>query len=448
MPVLFADHVLTATGLRPAAVEITGDRITRVASVDAFEHIDHRLSGQLLLPGLVNAHSHAFQRAFRGRVQWRPEGAGTSTFWTWRDAMYRAANGLSPEGVEATSRLAFLEMVEAGITRVGEFHYLHHAPDGTRYADPNELAHRVIRAAIDVGLRITLLRVAYARCGPEQPLRPEQRRFGDRDPAEVLAALDRLRSTWRDGRVTVGLAPHSVRALPADWLAELAAWDGVVHAHVAEQPAEVRGCLREHGRHPLEVLHDAGLVTERFTAVHLTWPGPRDAGILRTAGAAVCACPSTELDLGDGFLPLGLRHGVRLSLGTDSQSVIDLLAEARALELHARALAGRRIVMDPGEPAGDRHRLAARLVAAASTDGERCLGGVGAGIAEGAPADLVSIDLDRPAAAGVPPLEAAVFVSTPEWVREVWVAGRRVVEDGRHPARRAIVEAAMPYLCG
>ena len=398
-----------------------------------------RLPGRLLLPGLVNAHSHAFQRAFRGHVQWRR--AGQSDFWTWRDAMYRTANALTPEGVAAVSRLCFLEMAEAGVTQVGEFHYLHHQPDGTPYEDPDELAQRVIGAALDVGIRITLLRVVYARNGPDQPLRPDQQRFADRSPDDPLAAVQRLRA-HADPRVKVGLAPHSVRAVPAAWMPELSAHRGPTHAHVSEQPAENAACLAEHGRSPLQVLADGGLVDEHFTAVHLTVPLAGDVDILQQAGGAVCACPITEQDLGDGFLPVEARTG-RVCVGSDSQARIDLLEEARSIELHARAIEGRRNVL---APEGDRHGLGARLLQIASTEGDRALGGNGSGIVVGAPADLMTVDLRRPAAEGVPPLEAAAFVATPEWIDGVWVGGQPVVRDGVHPERDAVLAAARPHL--
>ncbi len=388
------------------------------------------LGETLLLPGLVNAHSHAFQRTFRGRVQWRQAGRDDS-FWTWRQAMYSAANDLDPDAFEAVSRRCFTEMVRSGVTHVGEFHYVHHDRAGQPYSDPDELARRVIRAARDVGLRVTLLRVAYGASGLSRapggvPLLPEQRRFATRSPDEALAAVARLRAL-DDPLVSVGLAPHSVRAVPRAWLPELAAFDGPIHVHVAEQPAEVAACKATWGCGPLALLAEAGLVDARFTAVHLTFPEPEDPALLRRAGAGVCACPTTEMDLGDGFLPLALRDGVPLSLGSDSHARIDLLGEARALEWHARALAGRRNVMTPpGDGAQPRHALAGRLVNAATLAGSVALGGRGDGLRAGAPADLCALDLDRPAAEGVPPLEAAVFSGSPEWVSAVWVQGRRV----------------------
>lgn len=398
------------------------------------------LPGRLVVPGLVNAHSHAFQRAIRGHVQWKA--AGEDDFWSWRDRMYAVAGALSPEGIEAVSALCFLEMAEAGITRVGEFHYVHHQPGGAPYADRDELARRVIAAARRVGIRIALLRVAYAAGGIGKPLRPDQARFGDADPAAVLRSVEAL-SAIADPHVTVGLAPHSVRAVPRDHLRTLASWKGTIHAHVSEQPAENEACLAAYGISPLAVLADAGLVSDRFSAVHLTFPLPGDVDLLADAGGAVVVCPSTELDLGDGFLPLEARHRLRLCLGTDSHAQIDPWSEARTLETHARALAGRRNVL---APEGSRHGLSARLLTAVTVEGDRALGGAGKGIAIGSAADLAILDLRRPAALGVPPLEAAAFCATPEWVEEVWVQGRRIVTGGVHPDRDAIQRDAAPYL--
>jgi len=438
---LIPDAVWTPDGLREGwQVSIDDGVIVEVGPPTPDGTGAERLEGKLLLPGLVNAHSHAFQRAFRGHVQWT--NSREDSFWTWRDAMYVLANNLSPEGLEAVSALAFLEMAESGITEVGEFHYLHHQADGTPYADPDELAHRVIAAALRVGIRITLLRVAYATSAPGQPLEPMQRRFGDPSADEVLAAIERLQA-HPDPRVQVGLAPHSIRAVPVDWMTRLATFPGVVHAHVSEQPAEVHTCLERHGVSPLKLLAEQGMVSDRFTAVHMTFPQPGDAMLLRESGARICVCPSTELDLGDGFLPLELRDGIDLCVGSDSHARIDLLDEARSLELHARALANRRHILTPvGEP----HGLAERLLGSATLSGRRSLGHPGAGIESDAPADLITVDLNRTAAHGVPPLEAAAFIATPDWIDDVWVAGVRIVKDGRHEGREEILHAAKPWL--
>ncbi|HAN32473.1 MAG TPA: hypothetical protein DCQ06_12830 [Myxococcales bacterium] len=232
--------------------------------------------------------------------------------------------------------------------------------------------------------------------------------------------------------VCIGVAPHSVRAVPRPWLKELRDFDGPIHAHVAEQPAEVAACRERWGMSPLQIFAQAGLVDHRFTAVHMTHPDPSDAELLRQSRAGICACPTTEMDLGDGLLPLELREDISLCVGSDSHARIDLLAEARALEWHARALAGHRNVMAPN---AERHRLgraalSARLMRAATLDGSVALGASGQGLGPGQPADVCAIDLSRRAAHGVPPLEAAIFNSSPDWVTDVWVQGQRRVHSG------------------
>lgn len=393
---------------------------------------DVPLPGRVLVAGRVNAHSHAFQRAIRGHVQrgFRPG----DDFWSWRDAMYRAANTLDDDGFYAVSRLVFLEMAEAGVTTVGEFHYVHHQPDGTPYADPDTLARAVIAAALDVGLRIVLLRVVYGRGGPGLALREDQRRFRDQSPDDALGALQRL-SHHHDERVTVGLAPHSVRAVPPDWLGALSSWRGPVHAHVAEQPAEVSACFAETGRSPLEVFADAGLLGSQFTAVHLTHPSDGDLALLAAAGGTACVCPTTELDLGDGFFP-GADFAGRVSIGTDSHASVDPWLEARLWDGVSRARAGRRGV----------HGGAARVLDAGGPAGRRCLGLSDADVEIGAPADLVAIDVSGPRLAGAPVAEAVAFAATAGDVTDVFVGGRRIVTDRRHPRRDTILAEALPFL--
>ncbi len=436
--VIRPEWVWTPAGLRrDLAVRIAGTKIVELCSAERYPAVPV-VPRALLVPGFVNAHSHAFQRAFRGHVQWSAR--ADDDFWTWRERMYAVARRIDPDGLEAVSALAFLEMVEAGFTTVGEFHYLHHQPDGRPYDEPDLLAHRVIRAARSVGMRIALLRVVYAAGGFGVPLQDAQRRFASRSPDEALQAMERLRRL-DDPLVTVGLAPHSVRAVPREWLPQLRA--PVIHAHVSEQPAEVEACRTHTGRTPLELFDEAGLLDARFTAVHLTHPTERELERMRASGARIAVCPTTELDLGDGFLPVEARRGIGLCIGTDSHARIDPFAELRALELHARGLSRRRVVMgEPGEP----HALAERLLRCGTEEGARALGLTTGRIEEGAPADLVLLDLDRPAAAGVPPLEAAVFHGAPGWVRQVWVAGSPLLHRGRHPEREAIVRRARAAL--
>src|SRR2546421_1332200 len=298
------------------------------------------LPRRAMLPGMVNAHSHAFQRVIRGRTEYRTR--DRDSFWTWREMMYSAATRLSPEDIYDASRMAFLEMALSGITAVGEFHYLHHGPDGKTYDDPNLLAKEVIRAAGDVGLRIALLRVAYARSGYHAEPNPRQSRFIE-DAETFLRNIESLRREVNTSETAwVSIAPHSVRAVPLAYLKEVISYanehDLKVHMHVAEQPAAVSACVEEYGRTPVALLESEGLLSERFTAVHAIHVTPKSIPAFAKTGAIVCACPTTERNLGDGVIPADeyLKHQVPICLGTDSHVQIDLLEDARELEYHLR----------------------------------------------------------------------------------------------------------------
>ena len=397
-----------------------------------------RLPGRVLLPGLVNGHSHAFQRLIRGRTEYVASGANGDDFWSWREAMYRAAEALSPEDVYVASRQAFVEMALAGITAVGEFHYLHHQPDGQPYAEPHTLALQVIRAAREVGLRITLLQVAYARAGHGLAPNPRQRRFIDPDVDTYLARTAALQRTTReDPGVRVGLAPHSVRAVPRAWLQALAGVkDRPVHMHVAEQPKELEACLAEYSLRPVELIAELGLLGPHFTAVHAVHLTDGEVQNLGRSGSTVCACPSTERNLGDGVVPADklLAAGARLCLGSDSQATVDLLDEARQLEGHLRLVRLRRAVLDPGAGAPD--GLAARLLDMATVQGAHSLGLQTGRLTPGHSADFFTVDLAHPSLAGATPqtlLSAIVLGADKAAVREVAVAGELKVKDGHHP---------------
>jgi formimidoylglutamate deiminase len=343
----------------------------------------------LRLPAFVNAHSHAFQRALRGRVE-RAE-PGRDDFWSWRERMYDLAASLDPDAIHAVSLLAFREMRAAGYAAVGEFHYPHHQPDGTPYAEPNAMAEAVAAAAREAGLEIVLLLCAYARGGPGQPAEPRQRRFCDPSPAAYLRRLEALAGTCR-----VGIAPHSVRALPRDWLVELGAYAErsrlVVHVHACEQRREIEQCLAEHGRRPIELLSEVGLLGERTTVVHATHADDTELDLIAAAGAAVCACPTTEANLGDGFLPARglLERGIPVCIGSDSNVRIDPLEELREIEACARRQAGRRnVLVPPGADGPTRY-----LLDMGTVNGARALG------LDGVTAE-VEIDLDHPQLAGV-----------------------------------------------
>jgi len=365
-----------------------------------------RLRG-LTIPGLANAHSHAFQRALRGRAQ------GPGSFWTWREQMLALAETIDPDGYRALARATFAEMALAGVTVVGEFHYLHHGPGGVPYDDPNEMGRALMAAAGDVGIRIVLLDACYLHGGSA--------RFRDASAeawAQRASALD----------VTAGAAIHSVRAVDPEAMRTVAAWAVLrvapLHAHVSEQPAENTFANETYGRTPTALLADAGVLGERFTAVHATHLTGVDVAMLGVLEGSVCLCPTTERDLADGIGPARALAdaGARLALGSDSHAVIDLLEEARAIELDERLASGER----------GRH-APAQLLAAATAGGYASLGlPAGGRIEVGAPADLTTISLDSVRLAGTPPLDGVVFCAGAPDVRHVMVGGRRVVRDGAH----------------
>jgi formimidoylglutamate deiminase len=390
------------------------------------------LAGRAILPGLVSAHSHAFQRAIRGRTEHRSHPA--DDFWSWREAMYAAVERLSPDDLYAVSKFCFLEMARAGITAVGEFHYLHRDPAGRPYADPNELDLLVARAAREAGLRVVLLRVAYARSGYQIAENPRQKRFIEGSPEEYLKNLEALERALGPG--SVGAAPHSVRACPAEWIRDIAheslqrGWP--LHLHVSEQPAEVAQCQAEHGTTPALLLEKLGALAESTTAVHGVHLTGADIAALARARATVCACPTTERNLGDGVVRADrlLAAGVRLCLGSDSEVQLSPLEDARQLEYHLRLMELQRAILDPeqGGPGG----LGAKLYGIASEGGMRSLGLPGGALRPGEPADFLVVDLDDPSIAGSGAedlLANVVFSMERTAIREVRVAGRALELD-------------------
>jgi formimidoylglutamate deiminase len=310
--------------------------------------------GTFRLPALASAHSHAFQRALRGQAQRPGTGAPGDDFWSWRRRMYALAASLTPESIHAISRVTFRELARAGVRTVGEFHYVHHDPSGVPYADRTTMADAVIRAAKDEGLRIALLRAAYHRDGAGR--RPEgvQRRFCDPSVDAVLADTDALRARWgADPDVVIGLAPHSTRAVPPEWLPALASYAArhrlPIHMHVGEQAREIDECAAETGRRPVELLGELGVLSDRFVAVHLTNLLAHEARLLGSARALACICATTERDLGDGLPDLGALRGagVRLCAGGDSHVVVDPIEDLRSLETHERLRTRRRVTFSP-----------------------------------------------------------------------------------------------------
>jgi formimidoylglutamate deiminase len=314
---------------------------------------------RLSLPAFTTAHSHAFQRKMRGLAQ-RRDVIANDDFWTWRAQMYEAARQLDPESITRISRVAFRELRSAGVHTVGEFHYVHHQADGTPYDDRTVLADAVIGAARAEGLRVALLRVAYHRAGPGRDAEAGQRRFCDPDVDHVLRDVDTLRARYaKDPHVRIGLAPHSVRAVPPGWLAPLRDYAEAhampLHMHVAERAREVEECVAETGRRPLELLHDHGLLGPRFVAVHATQLAPHEPRLLGEGRAFACICATTERDLGDGLPDLtALRAaGVRLCTGIDSHVITDPFDDLRSLETHERLRTKARVTFQPqvGTPA-------------------------------------------------------------------------------------------------
>lgn len=427
---------------------VCDQKVLRLAAAGDVEN-PIRLKDRALLPGLVNAHSHAFQRVIRGRTERRSQHT-SDTFWTWREQMYAAANRLSPEDIYSASRMAFLEMALSGITAVGEFHYIHRAPDGSLYSDPNLLEREVVRAARDVGLRIALLRVAYARAGYQTDPNPRQVRFIEDSPETYLKSLEELLAApeIRTGETWVGVAPHSVRAVPLDYLRTIVDYANgrglVVHMHVAEQTAEVEACIEEYGRSPVALLDTEGLLSSTFTAVHAIHVTPKAIKALARGGANVCACPTTERNLGDGVVPVDgyFTAGVSVSLGTDSQVQIDLLEDARELEYHLRLQHRARNILASDSEA-DESALARRLFACATTSGATSIGFDGGTLEPGAPADFFTVDLDDPSIAGSSPenlLANVVFSLSRTAIKDVVVGGERIVAGGRHVRQDGIVQ--------
>jgi formimidoylglutamate deiminase len=340
-------------------------------------------------------------------------------------------------------------MALSGITAVGEFHYLHHAPDGRPYDDPNLMAKQVVRAARDVGLRIALLRVAYARSGCQTEPNPKQARFLEEDPDLYLNHAEQLRFDLAnmEGEAWVGLAPHSVRAVPLPYLKEVVRFGNEqklpIHMHVAEQPAEVSACIEEYGRSPVALLATEGLLSERFTGVHVIHVTVKAARMLADARAMVCACPTTERNLGDGVVPADtfFQQGIRVSLGTDSQAQIDLLEDARELEYHLRLQKLERAVLtsEEDEP---HSALAARLFDCATINGAESIAAPSGTLEPGRLADFFTVNLNDPGIAGSSEgdlLSNIVFALSRTAVRDVVIGGKRIVEDGRHGAQEEIL---------
>jgi formiminoglutamate deiminase len=435
--VWFADQAwLGGDGLAAGVVleEATGDgRLARVAAGQDPPAGAVHLAG-IVVPGLANVHSHAFHRALRGRAQ-----AGAGDFWRWRDRMYALAAVLDPDDVFELARGTYAEMALAGITAVGEFHYLHHRPDGRPYADANVMGGALIAAAAEAGVRLTVLDTCYLRSGFGGGSRPAgpQVRFSDGDAESWVARVEDLANQvgggWR-----LGAAVHSVRALDERSMAAVAGWarrrGSPLHMHLSEQPAENDEALAATGRTPTALAEAAGVLGPGTVAVHATHLTDPDVKALGATGTGVCLCPTTERDLGDGVGPTDrlVAAGARLSLGSDSHAMIDLLEEARLIELHERLAHHHRGTHSP-----------AALLGAATAAGYRALGWSGAGdgrpaptgLAPGGPADFAVLDPGSVRLAGIDAAEGVagvVFAATAADVTDVVVGGRTIVRGRSH----------------
>ncbi|MFY9937741.1 MAG: formimidoylglutamate deiminase [Silvibacterium sp.] len=446
MPRIYrADLIFLDGEFRPDRGLLVGDdgRISKV--LGRGEETDHpvtHLRGKAILPGFVNAHSHTFQRLIRGRTETR--GVGGDDFWSWREPMYRAALSVDADDVHHVARMAFLEMVMAGTTTVGEFHYLHRAQDGRAYDDPNLLAKKIIAAAASVGLRIALLRVAYARAGYELPPHEGQRRFYE-TPEEYLTNTAALDLDLAGSELAwLGVAPHSIRAVPLKQLEEIVAWarerDLPVHMHAAEQVGELKACQREYGVTPVELLAQRGLLSAKTTLVHAIHVTDAEMDALAEADTVICSCPTTERNLGDGIIDAAkaAAGGIRFAFGSDSETQIDPLEDARQLEYHLRLQIQRRAVLDEI----DGRNLSQRLFHYATTGGAESLGCDCGLLAPGRLADFFAIDLDDPSITGNSAeslLPMVVFGLNRCAITDVVVGGKRIYQDGAHPLASEIV---------
>jgi formiminoglutamate deiminase len=432
---IFCEYAWLGESKPDVSIEVADERIVKVTDGAAPGPDAIRLSG-LTIPGLANAHSHAFHRALRGRA------TGPGSFWTWQQEMYRVAERLDPERYYELALATYCEMAMAGIVAVGEFHYLHHGPGGAAYRDPNEMSLALIEAARDAGIRITLLDTLYLRGGFDADLSPFQIRFSDGSVEQWAARVEALPPAED---LEVGAAIHSVRAVSPEAAAAASAWTrergAPLHFHLSEQPAENEACMAATGMTPTEVLDEAGALGPLSTAIHATHLTDGDIGRLGGSKTSVCFCPTTERDLGDGVGPaIALTGaGAPLALGTDSHAIIDMFDEMRLLELHERLVS-----LERG------HHAPTALIDAASTGGMRSLGRKGGHIAVGLPADLVAIDLGSVRTAGIEdPAAAVVYAATNADVTDVIVGGEAVVRDRRHqliddvPARLAAAVEAL-----
>ena len=433
--------IKTENGLIASAISRT------VAPTEA-----RKLTG-LTVPGLANTHSHAFHRALRGRTH-----EGTGSFWTWRDQMYEVAQNLTPDSYYQLARAVYGEMVLAGITAVGEFHYVHHQSGGALYDEPNAMGLALLAAANDAGLRITLLDTAYLRGGIDGtspdgylPISGHQQRFSDGSAEKWIERMGDLLGAKNSDRVQIGAAIHSVRALDLPEMTEVGRFTSKhslpLHVHLSETLAENRQCQDTFAASPTELLERADVLSPHLTAVHATHMSDTDINLLRLYQSRVCMCPTTERDLADGIGPSTrfTEAGIDISLGSDSHAIIDILEEARAVELNERLLShvrGNHSVTQLMDMATTNGYRALGWTGGKKTGGEETSGGK---IQAGQLADFVSIRLDSVRTAGADAetaLATTIYGASPSDIDCVVVGGELIAQGGRHKSIDVAAELA------
>jgi formimidoylglutamate deiminase len=430
---LAPDYLYTAEGLQPKMIVSISDdgRIASITSRDVGAQFIapadlSTLPGVALLPGFVNTHSHVFQRALRGHTH-RPL-SRQDTFWTWRRAMYAEAQRLNPDRLYESAVRTYREMLTAGYTSVGEFHYVHHQPGGQPYAQPNAMSEAVLQAGRDAGIRVVLLMTAYVQGGFDQPPEEEQRRFCDASVEAYLARVEALRVAG----VSIGVAPHSVRAVPPDWFRAIADYSRThrlpLHVHADEQTAEIEQCQAVYGCRPIELLERFGALGPLTTIVHATHANDAEIALLAQHGCTVCVCPTTEGDLGDGIAPYAalLQAGIPLAIGADSNTRLDPIEELRWAEYSARMRYQRRRVLVADELAAP----GPLLLAYGTRHGAAALGLETGVIAPGMLADFVAVDVNHPTLAGWTEddlLDALFFGASAGVIAQTWVSGKRAM---------------------
>ncbi len=432
MKYLIPDYVYTPQGLQVNMIVSVSDdgRIDSIShqhagteSISSSEILS--LRGVALLPGFVNTHSHVFQRALRGHTH-RPL-SKQDTFWTWRRAMYAEAQKLNPELLYVNALKAYREMLAAGYTSVGEFHYVHHRLDGRPYADPNEMSEAVIQAGREAGIRVILLMTAYAQSGFNQPPEEEQRRFCD---ASLGTYLDRVEALRLKGG-PIGVAPHSVRAVPEEWFRAIAEYSQThqlpLHVHADEQKVEIEQCLTMHGCTPIELLEHFGVLGTLTTIIHATHANDAEIALLAQHGCTVCVCPTTEGDLGDGIAPYRqlLAAQIPLAIGSDSNTRLDPIEELRWAEYSARMRYQRRRVLVRDELSSP----GSLLLEYGTRRGSVALGLDTGAIVPGMLADFIAVDMHHPSLTGWSPddfLDVLFFGASSDVIVGTWVQGQRV----------------------